>query len=256
MLPNSTGQAGRGSLSRRSGAETPRKPGDALETSQAKNPGPTRNLSTTDRAVLRIFEKEAPSIGKEGAQSFGSKPSKHLRVTIAVASGSLLVRLEGSVPLPATPETEVAVRQIDEIGHSLKFKTEASQGNTKGAERRFKRLFHDAGREFDAGDACFFEASLGDAGTPSGAPVLVLPSFGEFEIAASADGKIVVVASSEGHSRSTNSGAEYDYMGLADWPVTMGDPSIATGRSGTFLFFAHRNRADGMVRHQCWCDWF
>lgn len=79
-------------------------------------------------------------------------------------------------------------------------------------------------------------ATTSPAEAPSNSqPVLVQTGFGELQIAASTDGKNVLLATQNGNSVSSNGGVSYKPSAFPPFPfTTRGDPSVGVGASGDF----------------------
>ena len=158
-----------------------------------------------------------------------------VRVTIAVAVGVTLVRLEGTL---APNADEHITEEILGIGHRL---APTSKGDAQKATEELGEVqrslpkprlaVHPAREPLPHGGTT--PRTPGLKGMPGAAAVQ--RGVGELEVAVSNNGQTVVVAANSGYSNSTDGGASFTSRGgLAISFPRDGDPSLAFGQSGAF----------------------
>ena len=176
-----------------------------------------------------------------------------LRVTTAVAAGSLLVRVEAELPSNADA---LLIEQAEAIGQSLAF---AAAGNPTQTQQELELLRRTDGASFTPAAPVGSILSLtGTAGSDSearGASLtqaltedvpglitrVVSGGNGEIEVVASANGQIVVIAQQGNIRTSQNGGQTFPFNnGLPT--ANFGDTSLALGLSGN-IYLGYINAA-------------
>lgn len=193
--------------------------------------------------------REQPGEGREFADKMV------LNITTAVAAGNLLVRLEASLPSAAS---RTLITQVESIERSLGF---ATQGNPPRTNREILELRRRAVpqsskvtfrslqnqpslRAAAANVAPKPAAALAAAGTAANAPEwpfqdpplarLFIGGNGEIEVAASPNGRNIVVARQRVFRSSTDGGQTFSAAASMPFTNSDGDPSLAVAQSGNF----------------------
>src|SRR5262245_24637512 len=189
---------------------------------------------------------------------------KVLRITTAIAADTLLVRIEGTVPVERTNELAEQVESIgrgasfDRVGLPEKIEQEIEQLRRAPSLRSelletvqpSEQLQNQ--RTVQGSRERIIERNLGarkvelvPAPSPSGEDDQVgftrrLGNGSEIEIAVSPNGRNIVVATNSGYSFSNDGGQNFTVNQQVNVPMTFnrvnGDPSLAVGRSGTFYY--------------------
>jgi uncharacterized repeat protein (TIGR01451 family) len=164
-----------------------------------------------------------------------------LRITTAVAAGSLLVRLDGVLPSDADQQL---INQVEAIGKSLIFKTAGDPGQVRqqleklrSSPRPGSSLFTPLPPEGSSVDLTIFLGTQGPATEPEPGvnQRIFAAGFGEIEIAASTDGQNIVIGRQSAFATSNDGGQTFPFTGFIA-AFTGGDPSVAFGQSGNFYY--------------------
>jgi hypothetical protein len=187
-------------------------------------------------ALQRRYSAPLPRRGQEAA----GEEQLTLRVTTAIAAGSLLLRSETTL----APEADVRLaEEAEAIGRSAIFPTRGDPAKVKKELDQLRQRPRSAlpvPRLLKIRNASFSAGLSNQApSTPATAPgaLLARAGVGELEIAASNDGQNIVIATNTGYSFSNNAGLAYTPGGgtPATFPAD-GDPSLAFGASGAFYY--------------------
>jgi hypothetical protein len=195
---------------------------------------------------------------QEESAAGGERPLTQ-RVTIAIAAGSQLFRVEAVLAPGADPklaaEAETIGRglkvppppasQRTEILNSLKTLRAQFVSSQPEAERNRKTVLARVRPPPVLQGPWTGVDTQGGGPTPPTTPVLVHETSGELELAVSNDGRTVVVATNSGYSYSHDAGQTFTRGGPtpASFPHD-GDPSLALGATPTF-YYAFLGRPDG-----------
>jgi hypothetical protein len=166
--------------------------------------------------------------------------------TTAIAAGTLLIRLEASMPPQGSEPLE---RDTEAIGRSVRLSGGAAQGPAPGATAASVTSLRDAEGtrstvpadtviRIPSSDAGASGDST-DAGQPApGFPARAVTGGSELEVAASSNGRYVVVGTNGGWANSQDAGRTWSATtGVAcpgGFTSCNGDPSVAVGKSGAF----------------------
>lgn len=178
-----------------------------------------------------------------------------LTITTAIAAGNMLVRLEASLPSAAS---QALINQVEAIERSVAFQ---SRGNVPRTNREILELRRRATPQSSRlkpnssknttskvqgsrNVASRQGSALAKAGTTANAPMfpfqdppltrLFTGGNGELEIAASPNGRNIVVARQSRFRSSTNGGQTFTAAASMPFTNSDGDPSLATAQSGNF----------------------
>jgi HYDIN/CFA65/VesB family protein len=193
--------------------------------------------------------REQPGEGPEFADKMV------LTITTAIAAGNLLIRIEASLPSAAS---QALIAQVEAIERSVGF---ANQGNTPRTNREILDLRRRATPQSSKLTVISFVnptsltaaaanspvkpvLPLAGAGTAANAPTwafqdpplarLFTGGNGELEVAASANGRNIVVARQFLFRSSTNGGQTFTAAASMPFTNSDGDPSLADAQSGNF----------------------
>lgn len=216
---------------RQSHAEAMRRLGDIASELQA---APTFSVIGSWPALERRYTAPLARRGEQAADE--AKPALH--VTVAIAADNLLVRVDTTLSPDAPPRL---ADEAEAIAHSATFPT---RGDPQAIEKELNQLRESRRTTsqntlLPAITHASFSAALAAplrVSTTTGA-VLGRTGGSELEIAASNDGRNVVIGTNAGFSYSNTGGVSYIQGGgtPAGFPVD-GDPSLAFGASGTFYY--------------------
>lgn len=195
-----------------------------------------RNLS---RRALKGNE----ALQEPTAEDKGRPERLNLNITTAIAAGSLLIRVEGTMP----PNGGTALEyEIEAIGRSVRTTEPGNPVDAGQAIEQLRAAPPPSRPEVVAEGRV--SAELGGE-PPAAGPVTALPDIGatqrpltgasEIEIAASTDGRYVVVGTNGGYAYSGDGGRTFTASSLAcpaGFDRCNGDPSLAVGRSGAFYY--------------------
>jgi hypothetical protein len=199
------------------------------------------------RVEQRPLKGASPLMQQPGAggQSQALPPERlTLHKTTAIAAGTLLIRLEASMP-PNGSEKEQ--RDAEAIGRSVKLSGGpgvAAAPESTGAAVASLRASEGA-RTTGPADAVIPIPSAGTGSEASGTgssgpgfPARAVANAAEIEVAASSDGRYVVVGTNGGWANSQDAGRTWSPTTGVNCPGSFGDcngdPSVAVGRSGAF----------------------
>lgn len=188
------------------------------------------NWPALQRRVLVAKPVEADDVSQS------DKPEMLVMVTVAIAAGNQLVRLDGLAPEDAPShvvdqmlaicrgvtfrdagDAALANREVEALRHAAPLKTPPPLSPPNATPRSLPGI-HNTFTAPDAGaGASFLNLQLGD----------------EPEIAVSTDGKNIVVAAQCGFSNSRDGGLTFPNRGTMPH-CTGGDSSVAFGKSGNF----------------------
>jgi len=188
-------------------------------------------------ALTRSYSEAIPKIGLEDRQH-GVVPMLK-RVTVAVAAGPFLVRLEGTL----VSNSEVVAQEVLAIGRSMVFDRPGDAAATQATLERLRTTPRPepsykpapGPRPTPAEGA----AGLSFAPQEISDPGLVrdLGNFSEIEVAASTSGQDIIVATnSRAYSVSNDGGVTFVQRNVNPAYPANGDPSLGVGPSGAFYF--------------------
>ena len=159
-----------------------------------------------------------------------------VRITTAVACGSLLIRLEAALPSDANPKI---IGQAEAIGRSLRCTTSADPAQVDQEIEELRRSASESVSSLSA----FFEAEALAVEAPASLEEpepgftqrVIQGRFGELEIAVSANGRNIVIGQQSLFITSNDGGQTFPFSGFIN-AFDGGDPSVAFGRSGNFYY--------------------
>jgi hypothetical protein len=164
--------------------------------------------------------------------------------TTAIAAGTLLVRLEATL-VPGAPAA--LVTQAESIGRSVAVTPRGDPARSQVDIDRLKvspqvapavrpqvSVPPAASTPVASSPLPGARVILSPLRSAVAAPVRVQGGLGELQIAASADGRNVVVSANSGTSVSNNAGGRFNAVGLGVGFQLNGDPTAAVGTSGNF----------------------
>lgn len=189
-------------------------------------------------ALMRTFTDVMPKRGQEERQQ-GIFPTLK-RVTVAVAAGSFLVRMEGT----CLTDEDRAAEDILAMALSLEFDRPGDKAATQAQIEHLRVAprptpsYTPAPRN-PSGPASGGVSSSSVLPTEVSEPGLVrdLGNFSEIEVSASTSGRDIIVATnSRSYSVSNDGGVTFVQRNVVPAYPANGDPSLAVGQSGAFYF--------------------
>jgi len=200
------------------------------------------------RTELRPLKGASPLMQQPGSQLIQPDDRLTLHKTTAIAADTLLIRLEAAMPPKGSEQLQ---RDVEAIGRSVRLKaaalaaapaaaaTAAALSSLRGAEElratgsaTEQVLMVPMSTAVEATDAT-------SAGAPGpGFPARAVTGGSELEVAASSNGRFVVVGTNGGWANSQNGGRTWSNTAGVACPAGFtscnGDPSVAVGQSGAF----------------------
>ena len=168
-------------------------------------------------------------------------------VTVAICVNNIIVRYEGTLDPKAQKRTEDVLRLAD----GMRTGTKPDKNQTRKDIDDLRKRSSEKRRPVAKVTMSAKSAAIVPPGPPEDSAEMLrkgrgsskmssfgLTGIGEVQIAASPDGKNVVLGTNHGISFSTNFGATYTPASSINWGSlgTMGDPSVGVGFSGNFYF--------------------
>jgi hypothetical protein len=167
-----------------------------------------------------------------------------LHKTTAIAAGTLLIRLEASMPPKGSEQLQ---RDVEAIARSVKLTAAAAATPGAGATTAAISSLRTAesGRQTGAASETVFAIPAAASADPTapgvpgpGFPARAVNGGAELEVAASSSGRYVVVGTNGGWANSQDGGRTWSATNGVNCPAGFtscnGDPSVAVGRSGAF----------------------